>query len=117
MSQTPLTANNIWVMTVPLLEGRKITAYKGFVSARNTRAVNIIRDLFTSFRDVFGGRSESYESIMADMEREILTEITEAALRMGANAIVGFELDFDNIGSKGKSLLMAYGKGTAVIIE
>jgi len=104
-------------MTVPQIEKYKITAYKGFVSARNARAVNIIRDLFTSFRDVFGGRSESYQTIMAEMEQEILEEISQEATRLGANAIVGFTLDFDNVGSKGKSLLMAYGKGTAVVLE
>ena len=88
-----------------------------FISARNVRAVNAIRDFFTSFRDFFGGRSASYQEVMEDMEREVLAEIRADAIRLGANAVIGFSLDFKNIGSKNKSLLLAHGKGTAVVIE
>ena len=86
-------------------------------TARNVRAVNVIRDFFTAFRDFVGGRSVSYQEVMKDMEREVLAEIRAEATRMGANAVIGFTLDFDNIGSKNKSLLMAHGKGTAVVIQ
>ena len=54
---------------------------------------------------------------MEDMEREVLAEIRADAIRLGANAVIGFSLDFKNIGSKNKSLLLAHGKGTAVVIE
>jgi uncharacterized protein YbjQ (UPF0145 family) len=84
---------------------------------RNVRAVNIIRDFFTSFRDVFGGRSQSYQEVMRMMQEDVVAEAKAEALRLGANAIVGFNLDYDNIGSKNKSLLMASAKGTAVVIE
>jgi uncharacterized protein YbjQ (UPF0145 family) len=107
---------SIAILTTPVVEGRTITEYKGLVTARNVRAVNVVRDLFTAFRDVFGGRSGSYEEVMADMEREVLGEIASTAQHLGANAVIGFSLDFDNVGSKNKSLLMAYAKGTAVVM-
>ena len=109
--------NDILILTAPVVEGAKVVEYKGIVTARNVRAVNVIRDFFTAFRDVFGGRSESYQDVMSGMEQEVFQEIRAAAVQMGANAVIGFTLDFDNIGSKNKSLLMAHGKGTAVVIQ
>lgn len=109
--------NDIRIFTTPVLDGIKIKEYKGFVIARNVRAVNIIRDFFTSFRDIFGGRSESYQEVMRLMQEDVIAEVRAEATRLGANAIVGFNLDYDNIGSKDKSLLMASAKGTAVVIE
>lgn len=109
--------NEMPILTTPIVEGVKVTEYKGLVTARNVRAVNVVRDFFTAFRDFFGGRSTSYQEIMADMEREVLAEIRADATRLGANAVIGFSLDFDNIGSKNKSLIMAHGKGTAVVIQ
>lgn len=105
------------ILTTPSCDGMTVATCYGFVSARNVRAVNVIRDIFTAFRDFFGGRSTSYQEVMEDMEREVLQEIRAEAVKMGANAIVGFTLDFDNIGSKNKSLLMAHGKGTAVVLK
>jgi uncharacterized protein YbjQ (UPF0145 family) len=109
--------NDVRIFTTPILDGIKIREYKGFVIVRNVRAVNIIRDFFTSFRDVFGGRSQSYQEVMRMMQEDVVAEAKAEALRLGANAIVGFNLDYDNIGSKNKSLLMASAKGTAVVIE
>ncbi|MDA0322817.1 MAG: YbjQ family protein [Verrucomicrobia bacterium] len=108
---------DIPILTSPVIEGLTIMEYKGLVTARNVRGINVVRDLLTAFRDVFGGRSGSYEEVMADMEREVLSEIQAEACRLGANAVVAFSLDFDNIGSKGKSLIMAYGRGTAVVLQ
>lgn len=108
---------DILVATTPVVEGFACVEYRGLVTARNVRGVNVIRDFITAFRDVFGGRSGSYEEVMEDMEREVLEEIRAGAQRLGANAVIGFTLDFDNIGSKNKSLLMAHGKGTAVVLR
>ncbi len=105
------------ILTTPIIENATIIEYKGLVTSRNVRAVNVIRDFFTAFRDFFGGRSESYQEVMSEMETEVLTEIQFNAAHMGANAVIGFSLDFDNIGSKNKSLIMAHGKGTAVVIQ
>ena len=105
------------ILTTPIVEGRRIVEYKGLVTAINVRAINVLRDFLTAFRDIFGGRSGSYQEVMHEIQQEVLQEISEEAERMGANAIIGFQLDFDNIGSKRKSLIMAFAKGTAVIIE
>jgi uncharacterized protein YbjQ (UPF0145 family) len=109
--------NDVQIFTTPILDGIKIKEYKGIVIARNVRAVNIVRDFFTSFRDIFGGRSASYQDVMKDMQDDVIAEAKEEARKLGANAIVGFALDYDNVSSKNKSLLMASAKGTAVIVE
>jgi uncharacterized protein YbjQ (UPF0145 family) len=109
--------SKIPILTTPIVEGSTVAEYKGLVTARNVRAVNVIRDFLTAFRDFFGGRSESYQEVMAEMEQEVLNEIRAETTRLGANAIIGFSLDYDNIGSKNKSLLMAHGKGTAVVLK
>ena len=105
--------DDIQIFTTPILDGIKIKEYKGMIIVRNVRAVNIIRDFFTSFRDIFGGRSGAYQEVMKSMQDDVIAE----ARKLGANAIVGFALDYDNVGAKNKSLLMASAKGTAVIIE
>jgi len=108
--------NDIQIFTTPILDGIKIRQYKGIVIVRNVRAVNVIRDFFTSFRDIFGGRSESYQEVMKLMQNDVIAEAKGEAMRLGANAIVGFTLDYDNVGSKNKSLVMASARGTAVVI-
>ncbi len=105
------------IFTTPIIEGRRIITYHGLVTAKNVRAVNVIRDFFTSFRDFFGGRSGSYQEVMDNIQDEVIQEISQEAEAVGANAIIGFTLDFDNVGSKNKSLVMAFAKGTAVTIE
>ncbi len=105
------------ITTTPIIEGKNIVEYKGLITARNTRAVNIFRDIFTSIRDVFGGRSGSYEKVMAAMTKEMEDELLSQAQQLGANAIIGFRLDYENISSKGKSLIIVYGQGTAVVLR
>ncbi len=109
--------DGVQIFTTPILDGIKIKEYKGIVIVRNVRAINIVRDFFTSFRDIFGGRSRSFQEVMRAMQDDVIAEAKEEARKLGANAIVAFMLDYDNIGSKGKSLLMASAKGTAVVIE
>jgi len=109
--------DDVQIFTTPILDGIKIREYKGIVIVRNVRAINIVRDFFTSFRDIFGGRSGSFQEVMRTMQEDVIAEAKEEARKLGANAIVAFALDYDNIGSKGKSLLMASAKGTAVVIE
>ena len=109
--------NDVQIFTTPILDGIKIKEYKGIVIVRNVRAVNIVRDFFTSFRDIFGGRSASYQEVMKSMQDDVIAEAKEEAKKLGANAIVGFSLDYDNVASKNKSLLMASAKGTAVVVE
>ncbi|MCF7849565.1 MAG: YbjQ family protein [Kiritimatiellales bacterium] len=105
------------ITTTHTLQDRTIIEYKGIISAKNVRGINVIRDFLTSFRDFFGGRSGSYQDVMSAMEQELLSELQQQASVMGANAVIGVTIDFDNVGSKGKSLLMAYAKGTAIVTE
>jgi uncharacterized protein YbjQ (UPF0145 family) len=105
------------ILTVPILDGYRIVEYKGLVTVKNVRAINVIRDIFTAFRDFFGGRSGAYQEVMDDIQNEVIRELEDKANSMGANAVVGFQLDFENVGSKNKSLIMAFAKGTAVVIE
>ena len=107
---------NFLMVTTPVLEGVEIQEYLGPVVVRNVRAVNMFRDFLTSFRDIFGGRSGSYQEVIDDMYREIFKEVAEQAKAMGATAVLGLRIDFDSVGSKNKSLLMAVAQGTAVRI-
>ena len=104
------------MVTTPVLDDVTIKEYHGPVVVRNVRAINVIRDFFTSFRDIFGGRSGSYQEVIDDMYRDILSELRAQAERMGATAVIGLRLDFESIGAKRKSLIMAVGQGTAVRI-
>ena len=104
----------VLLTTTPTLQGIDIKEYVGLITVRNVRAVNVIRDLFTAFRDIFGGRSGAYQEVMDDIENEVLSELRNKAATLGCNAVIGINIDFDNVGSKGKSLIMAYAKGTAV---
>jgi uncharacterized protein YbjQ (UPF0145 family) len=104
---------DIRIFTTPILDGIKITEYKGIVIVRNVSAINIVKDLMTRVRDVVGGRSGSYQQAMKKMQEEVLAEVKAEAEEKGANAIVDFSLDYDSI----DGLLMASAKGTAVVIE
>jgi uncharacterized protein YbjQ (UPF0145 family) len=77
---------------------------------------NIFRDLFASVRDVVGGRSTSYERVMGDARKMAIAEMTDQARDLGANAVIGVDLDYETLGSNG-SMLMVTAAGTAVRIE
>ena len=104
------------VTTTPTLEGRKIVRYVGITSGEAIVGANIFRDLFASVRDIVGGRAGSYEHVLASARETALAEMRENAERMGANAIVGVDLDYETLGSGG-SMLMVCASGTAVVIE
>jgi uncharacterized protein YbjQ (UPF0145 family) len=108
--------NDVLLTTTPVIQGREIQQYYGLVTVRNVRAMNIIRDILTSIRDIFGGRSGAYQEVMDDVERELLEELKAKAAQMGANAIIGLQIDYENVGAKNNSLIMAFAKGTAVRI-
>jgi len=80
----------------------------------NVRVINIIRDFFTYFCDIFGGWSESYQDVTKDMENDMIAKAKNEARKLGANTVVGFALDY---GSKNKPLLMASARCTAVVID
>jgi uncharacterized protein YbjQ (UPF0145 family) len=101
--------------TTPNIEGRKITQYLGIVSGEAVVGANIFRDLFAKVRDIVGGRSGAYENVLADARVQALREMTEAAEKMGANAVVGVDLDYEVVGET-SSMLMVTAAGTAVVL-
>ncbi|HVE50459.1 MAG TPA: heavy metal-binding domain-containing protein [Casimicrobiaceae bacterium] len=104
------------VSTTPTLEGRRIVRYVGIASGEAIVGANIVRDLFASVRDIVGGRAGAYENVLANARETAITEMRENAERMGANAVVGVDLDYETLGSNG-SMLMVCASGTAVLIE
>lgn len=99
--------------TTNTIEGHPITAYKGIVVGEAIMGANIVRDFFASVTDVIGGRSGAYESKLRDARHEAMLEIEERAAALGANAVVGIDLDYEVIGD---SMLMVSVSGTAVTI-
>jgi uncharacterized protein YbjQ (UPF0145 family) len=107
---------NLILTTTPNLEGKKITRYYGIVSGEAIIGANLFRDLFAGIRDIVGGRSGSYEEVLREAKQNALSELEENARRMGANAVVGIDLDYETVGSNG-SMLMVTAAGTAVFVE
>ena len=102
------------VTTTPSIEGRKILDYKGVVVGEAIMGANFVRDIFASVTDIIGGRSGVYETKLVDARETAMAEIKDEALALGANAIVGVDLDYEVVGD---SMLMVSISGTAVIIE
>ncbi|WP_394220767.1 heavy metal-binding domain-containing protein [Alteromonas gracilis] len=101
------------VSTTPTLEGHKIEAYYGIVVGEAVMGANVFKDLFASIRDIVGGRSGSYEEELTTARKLAFTELEHEARSLGANAVVGIDLDYQVIGDKG-SMLMVSISGTAV---
>ncbi len=104
------------VTTTNTIEGRRILEYKGLVAGEAILGANIFRDLLASIRDIVGGRSGSYEKVLNDARQTAIGELTDKAAALGANAVIGVDLDYETIGSNG-SMLMVTAAGTAVWIE
>ena len=99
--------------TTSTIQGKEIEQYYGLVSGETIIGANIIRDFMAGIRDIVGGRSGSYEQVLKEAKEEYLREITAQAQAMGANAIIGIDLDYETVGSGG-SMLMVTAAGTAV---
>jgi uncharacterized protein YbjQ (UPF0145 family) len=97
--------------TTESVEGRQIAAYLGVVSGEAVYGANVFRDFFASVRDVVGGRAGGYEKVLKDGKEVALEDMVEEARALGADAVVGVDLDYENIG---KSMLMVSANGTAV---
>jgi uncharacterized protein YbjQ (UPF0145 family) len=102
------------VVTTPSLSGSRITKYFGLVSGEAILGANIFQDLFAGIRDIVGGRSAAYEQELRKAKAIALQEMTEQARELGANAVVGVDLDYETINVNG-SMLMVSASGTAVI--
>ena len=103
------------ITTTPTIEGHPIREYKGLVTGETIIGANIKKDVFAGRSDIVGGRSGSYESVLREAKDTALQEMEERAEMMGANAIVGVDLDYEALGSN-SSMLMVTASGTAVVI-
>lgn len=104
------------VTTTSIIEGHEIIDYKGIVFGEVVSGVNFIKDMFSGITDVLGGRSGTYESELADARDEAMKEMCKRAERMGANAIIGVDVDYEVLG-KENGMIMVSVSGTAVKIR
>jgi UPF0145 protein BVU_2335 len=102
--------------TTPTIEGKRITKYYSIVTGETIIGANLFRDFFASIRDIVGGRSGSYEEVLRQAKDTALREMQDQAALLGANAVVGVDLDYETVGDSG-SMLMVTASGTAVRIE
>ena len=105
------------VTTTPLLDGIKIQEYLGVVNANIVIGANVISDFAASLTDFFGGTSDSYQKRMNEMYESAIKELKRKTMLLGGNAIVSFNVDFDELSGKGKSMFMLSATGTACIAE
>lgn len=105
--------NRIILTTTNNIEGQPVKEYLGLVTGETIIGANIFKDIFASIRDVVGGRSGSYERVLREAKDTAIQEMTDDALRRGANAIIGIDLDYETVGSSG-GMLMVTASGTAV---
>lgn len=104
------------VTTTPVIEGARITRYYGIVSGETIIGANLFRDLLASVRDIVGGRSNSYEEVLRQAKETALQEMQDQASALGANAVIGVDLDYETVGGN-SSMLMVVATGTAVTLE
>lgn len=104
------------VITTSSIEGKKITKYIGIVNGEAIIGANAVKDFFAGVRDVVGGRAGAYEQSLREAKSIALREMMDQAQHLGANAIIGVDLDYQAIGSNG-SMIMVSANGTAVVVE
>lgn len=102
--------------TTNTVEGFTITEYKGVITGEAIIGANLFKDIFASITDLVGGRSGSYERVLREAKEEAMQELQLNAQRLGANAVVGIDLDYETIGQS-SSMLMVTASGTAVIYK
>ena len=106
----------VLVTTTPTVEGKTITSYRGIVTGEAIMGANIFKDLFAGIRDIVGGRSATYERELRRARELAMSEVQNSAAELGANAVVGIDIDYETIGTNA-SMLMVTVSGTAVVIS
>ncbi len=99
--------------TTPTVEGKNIESYLGIVSGEAIMGANVFKDLFANIRDIVGGRSTAYENELRKAKELALSELSQNASLLGANAVVGIDLDYETVGVH-NGMLMVTAAGTAV---
>ena len=101
--------------TTNTIDGHPVKEYKGIVTGETIIGANVFKDFMAGLTDFFGGRSTTYEQVLIEAKDTALKELQERAERMGANAIIGIDLDYETVGPNG-GMLMVTASGTAVVI-
>jgi uncharacterized protein YbjQ (UPF0145 family) len=104
------------VTTTQNIEGKQVVRYLGIVTGEAILGANIFRDLFAGIRDIVGGRSAAYEKELQRARNIALEELEERATELGANAVIGVDLDYEVLGG-GNGMLMVSASGTAVVVR
>jgi len=102
------------ITTTNTIDGRQIADYRGIVVGEAIMGANVFRDFFAQITDVVGGRSGAYESKLQDARDTALNELEQRAAALGANAVIGVDLDYEVVG---ESMLMVSASGTAVVLD
>jgi uncharacterized protein YbjQ (UPF0145 family) len=104
------------ITTTPSIEGKTIREYRGIVVGEVISGVDFVKDIAASFTNFFGGRSQSYEGELIQARESAIAEMEQRAYQMGANAIVGVDIDYEVLG-QGNNMLMVTVSGTAVVVD
>lgn len=104
------------ITTTNTIEGKRITKYHGLVSGEAILGANIFKDFFAGIRDIVGGRSAAYEEELRKAKDIAVAEMKQQAMELGANAVIGVDLDYETVGQTG-GMLMVSASGTAVYYE
>ena len=104
------------ITTTPIVEGHQIVEYHGVVFGEVISGINFVKDFFAGIRNIVGGRSNSYEEELNKARTNAMKELEERARRLGANAVVGVDIDYEVLGSD-NGMLMVTASGTAVTIR
>jgi len=109
-------AGNMILTTTPSIEGKSIIEYKGIVFGEVVSGVDFVKDIAASFSNFFGGRSGSYEGELIEARENALMEMQRRAIALGANAVIGVDIDYEVLG-QGGNMLMVTASGTAVVVR
>ena len=104
------------VTTTTSVEGRRVREYRGLVMGEAILGANMFRDFFAGIRDIVGGRSGGYEKALREARNIAVRDMEEEAASLGANAVIGVDIDYETVGESG-SMLMVSASGTAVVLE
>ena len=102
--------------TTPTIEGHEISEYKGIVFGEVVAGVNVIKDFAAGLSNFFGGRSSTYEDELIHARQQAIAEMEQRAQQMGANAVVGVDIDYEVLGAD-NGMLMVTASGTAVVVR
>ena len=110
-------AEAVVLTTAPTLDGVRTVRTVDVITAECVFGMNIFKDIFAAFSDVFGGRNESTQGVLRDARRACLLELRKEAASLGANAVIAVDLDYSELSGGGKSMLFLVASGTAVVVE